>query len=375
MNDEPNVQNHHHRHHRHQRQELSAHLPLSRDLEALTARLTADGAEWRSRLPNPAPVADRIRAIVDDAAHGASFQGDVLMFEDTGPEPGHRHPEPRASQPRSLIHRLSALVAVAVVAAVVGSMTLVFYLVHGTHGGPPSNQRPASSQVAAPVAMQVTSVTMTVSPQSIAGMSCGAQLTVTYTATIHVTAKSGGGTVQFTYTVDNGRGATPASVIVAPGETTKGYAFTWSGALPADHTYPAPGGIQVTSPNQVTSPLVAPTGQCTPVQPPACGSNFAGPQSQAYQSTLTTAYGTAPLPPYSRTVPNDASGGVRGYDICSAGTASSVTTYMEQNLPVYGWTFVSKSGGVETWKRNGGVITWSVPDPLDWNISWRVPLG
>ncbi|HAH00428.1 MAG TPA: hypothetical protein DCL75_16610, partial [Ktedonobacter sp.] len=41
------------------------------------------------------------------------------------------------------------------------------------------------------------------------------------------------------------------------------YAFTWSGALPADHTYPGAGGIQVTSPNQLTSALVGPTGQCT----------------------------------------------------------------------------------------------------------------
>ena len=48
-----------------------------------------------------------------------------------------------------------------------------------------------------------------------------------------------------------------------PGETTKSYTFTWRGALPVDHTYPEPGGVQVTSPNQLTSPLVAPTGQCT----------------------------------------------------------------------------------------------------------------
>ena len=110
-----------------------------------------------------------------------------------------------------------------------------------------------------------------------------------------------------------------------PGETSKVYTFTWSGALPADHTYPAPGGVQVTSPNQLTSALMAPTGQCTAPVAPTCGSNFSSPISQSYQSTLTTAYGTVPLPPMSRTVPNDAAGGVRGYDICSAGTASTIT--------------------------------------------------
>jgi hypothetical protein len=108
--------------------------------------------------------------------------------------------------------------------------------------------------------------------------------------------------------------------------------------------------------------------------PPACGSNFSGAGSQSYQSTLTTAYGTVPLPPLSRTVPNDASGGVRGYDICSAGTAADVTAFMEQNLPTYGWTLVSSSGGVATWQSSTGTITWSVPDPLEWNIHWRVPL-
>lgn len=372
MNDEPNAQNHLNSH---QRQEPDdQHFPLP-DLEALTSRLTIDGAEWRSRLPDPAHVTDRIRAIADDTSPGAPSEGDILMFDDTGPGPERPHLDPRASHSKSLMRRLGAIAAVAVVAALVGSMTLVFYLVHGAHGTGAVNQHPASNPSVIPTVMSVTSVTMGVAPQSLQGVSCGSHQTVTYTATIHVTPNSGGGTVQFTYTVNNGRSATPASVTVAPGETTTTYTFAWSGALPADHTYPAPGGIQVTSPNQITSPRVAPTGQCTSVQPPACGSNFNGSQSQSYQSTITTAYGTAPLPPYSRTVPNDASGGVRGYDICSAGTASTVTAYMEQNLPNYGWTLVSKTGGVETWKGKGGVINWSVSDPLEWNVNWRISLG
>jgi predicted thioesterase len=112
-------------------------------------------------------------------------------------------------------------------------------------------------------AFQVTKVDMAVSPTSIQGLACGSSLVVTYTATIHVASAGPGGTVKFNYTVNNGRGQTPASVTFNPGETTKTYTFTWSGALPADHTYPEPGGIQVTSPNQLTSSLVGPTGQCT----------------------------------------------------------------------------------------------------------------
>ncbi len=111
-------------------------------------------------------------------------------------------------------------------------------------------------------AFVVTGVTMAVSPTSIAGLSCGTSLVVTYTATIHVAANSPGGTVQFGYTVNNGRSQNTASVTFAPGQTSQSYAFTWSGVLPLDHTYPEPGGIAVTSPNQLISPMVGPSGTC-----------------------------------------------------------------------------------------------------------------
>jgi hypothetical protein len=200
-------------------------------------------------------------------------------------------------------------------------------------------------------------------------------VTVTYTATLHLAPNSSGGTVQFNYTVDNGRGQTPASITVGPGETTKTYAFTWSGALPADHTAPGLGGIQVTSPNQLTSPLIGPTGQCAPVAgAPACGANFNGPMaSPSYQSILATDFGAVPLPALSRTVPDDATG-ARGYDICSAGTAASVTAFMQHNLPTYGWTLVStSSGGIQSWQNSIGTIYWSVPNPLEWHIYWYGP--
>src|SRR5579872_5649057 len=110
---------------------------------------------------------------------------------------------------------------------------------------------------------QVTKIDMAVNPATIAGLTCGTSVTVTYTTTIHVAANSPGGTVKFNYTVNNGRGDTPASIPFHAGETSKAYSFTWSGALLSDHVYPGAGGILVTSPNQLTSSLVAPTGQCT----------------------------------------------------------------------------------------------------------------
>lgn len=113
-----------------------------------------------------------------------------------------------------------------------------------------------------PSVFRVQSVAMSVSPGSLAGDACGSSLTVTYTATFHLAANGPGGTIHFEYTTTNGRGSTPASVMVAPGQTSASYSFTWSGALPADHTAPGQGGVQVSSPNALTSQMVAPTGAC-----------------------------------------------------------------------------------------------------------------
>lgn len=112
-------------------------------------------------------------------------------------------------------------------------------------------------------AFKVTSIDMAVSPTSIAGIACGTQITVTYTATFHIAANSLGGTIQFIYTWNNGRASPSASVKVGPGQTTATYSFTWSGNLPADHVYPGLGGVITSSPNAVNSPLVKPTGMCS----------------------------------------------------------------------------------------------------------------
>lgn len=63
---------------------------------------------------------------------------------------------------------------------------------------------------------RVTSVSLSVSPASISGRSCGTYLTVTYTATFHLAPNGPGGTIRFLYSVNNGRGSTSASITVAP---------------------------------------------------------------------------------------------------------------------------------------------------------------
>ena len=369
MTNELNSHNHYH-----QPGDMEADTSLPPELEALAGRLAADGALWQSRLPDPELVAERIRAIPHKSPVFTSSGEGGLMLEDTGSAPqSNRTAPPNRSRPNSFLQRLGSLAAVAVVLILVGSMALVFYAVHSNGTGPGKvGVATSTASTGAHATFKVTSVTMSVTPASIAGTTCGSNMTVTYQALFHVPSKTNGGAVQFDYTVNNGRGEVLASLTFAPGETSKVYTFTWSGALPADHTYPAPGGVQVTSPNQLTSALVGPTGQCTVPVAPTCGSNFSSPISQSYQSTLTTDFGTVPLPPMSRTVPNDAAGGVRGYDICSAGTASTITAFMEQNLPAYGWTLVSNTGGMESWKNSKGTINWSVANPLEWNMNWRL---
>jgi hypothetical protein len=110
--------------------------------------------------------------------------------------------------------------------------------------------------------LHVDSVAMTVAPASIAGLVCGTKAKVVYTATFRLPAGHAAGTIRFTYTTSNGRGDTPATLPVAAGARTATYSFSWQGDLPDDHTYPTGGGVSVTSPNTLTSSLVAPSGAC-----------------------------------------------------------------------------------------------------------------
>jgi hypothetical protein len=112
-------------------------------------------------------------------------------------------------------------------------------------------------------AFSISSIDMAVNPTSIAGKTCGTAIVVIYTATFHITANNPGGTIQFTYTVNNGRSSPGASVTVTPDQTTATYSFSWSGNMPLDHTYPGPGGVITSSPNVVHSQLVKPNGMCS----------------------------------------------------------------------------------------------------------------
>ncbi len=124
---------------------------------------------------------------------------------------------------------------------------------------PPTATAPTTTTTSAspsptPVPFKVTGVDLVVTPNTIAGKVCGSSASFTYTTTFHVPAGTAGGTIQFMYTVNNGRGSSNASVTVAPGVTTQTYTFTSSGTLYFDHTYPGIAEVVVSSPNAINSP-------------------------------------------------------------------------------------------------------------------------
>jgi serine/threonine protein kinase len=124
-------------------------------------------------------------------------------------------------------------------------------------------QAATATATASTTPFTVQNVNLTVSPASISGYACGTFITVTYTATFTVPANTPGGTVQFSYTTNNGQSLKNGSVTFASGDTTKTFTFTWKGNLPPDHSEPGIGEVITTSPNAVTSNQAQPSGQCS----------------------------------------------------------------------------------------------------------------
>ena len=163
-----------------------------------------------------------------------------------------------AASPR---HWASLVSPVAMAALVVTVLALAACGAAGAGGGTATPTTPPPP-TATPVPFTVTSVDLVVCPASIAGTTCGSSATFTYTATFHIPAGTGGGTIQFAYTLNNGRSQTPGSVTVPAGQTTATYTFTSTGVLPQDHTYPGVAIVMVTSPSNVLSPGARPSGSC-----------------------------------------------------------------------------------------------------------------
>jgi hypothetical protein len=113
-----------------------------------------------------------------------------------------------------------------------------------------------------------------------------------------------------------------------------------------------------------------------PPAAPTCNSNFASSPIQGYQ--LKGQF-DVPLPPLTRVVPDDAAGGLRGEDLCSAGTAASVTAFLNAALPADGWTHVASDPrcfyAAQCWTKGGNAISWNVTSATLWNTAYRQPIG
>lgn len=118
----------------------------------------------------------------------------------------------------------------------------------------------ASKSAAAP--FHVNSIAMSVSPATLTTWTCGSSIQVVYHAFFRVTPGLAGGVINFSTTTNNGRSETPEKLTIIPGQTATDFVFTWQGALPADHTMPSLGGVLVTAPNTIISPMVQPGGAC-----------------------------------------------------------------------------------------------------------------
>lgn len=109
---------------------------------------------------------------------------------------------------------------------------------------------------------RVTSIDMSVTPTTVSIWKCGSFIQVVYNAVFHVVSGPKGGTMVFSFTVNNGRSQTPEKLTILPGQHQTNFVFTAQQSLPRDHTFPAPGGVLVTSPNHIQSQRVSPAGRC-----------------------------------------------------------------------------------------------------------------
>ncbi len=109
---------------------------------------------------------------------------------------------------------------------------------------------------------RITSIDMSVTPSTLSLWTCGSSIQVVYNAVFHIAPGSKGGTIVFSYTINNGRSQMMEKLTILPGQRLSNFTFTWQGSLPLDHYYPEPGGVMVTSPNSLVSHLVQPAGTC-----------------------------------------------------------------------------------------------------------------
>ncbi len=147
---------------------------------------------------------------------------------------------------------------------------------------------------------------------------------------------------------------------------------------------------QANNPTATATSATAATATATAAStltPPTCNANFTNP---TYYSTLpdaqfqtTTVYSEVPLPPLTRAYDNDASGGLRGRVLCSAGDTASVMAFMQTQLPLFSWqqvsfnstscTPVGNYGQPQCWKNGQFFLSLAIKSNTDWIITFHDP--
>lgn len=162
MTHEPNSLNHHNHHH----DEHYAHDAFPPELDALAARLTADGAAWQNRLPDAARVAERIGAIPGGAPSAVTVDDATLpMGVGSTSGSGTQWDVSRTQQRRRASSngwgRLLGLVAAAVVVALIATVFAQLATRGGQTTGPAIHPAPTHAQSQPTVAPTLPATTAT----------------------------------------------------------------------------------------------------------------------------------------------------------------------------------------------------------------------
>jgi hypothetical protein len=106
-----------------------------------------------------------------------------------------------------------------------------------------------------------------------------------------------------------------------------------------------------------------------PPPPPTCNANFSNSPLQGVQTSVD---GVA-LPPVTYVVPDNAPN-LRGYDLCSSGSAASITAFLTSALPATGWAKAADPRcfyADQCWTKRSAAISWHIDDPTNWNIAYH----
>ena len=330
------------------------------ELKPVDAWLHRDGEHWRRRVPAPDALTQQARALATPASPPAAPPQRLnVTVANPDASSGQRRLAPRRrGRFATVLAAFAAVLIVALMLAVVRGVT-------GSGSGPglaPTATVPPAATAATSVPFTVTSVDLSVAPTSIAGTTCGSTASFTYTAIFHVPANTAGGTIQFAYTLNNGRSQTPASVTVAPGETSKTFMFNSSGTLPSDHTYPEPAVVMVTSPNSVLSSPVRPTGACVVSGPFQVTSASMKVNPTSIAGTSCGTYLTVTYTATFHLAPNGPGGTIQFEYTVNNGRGSnltSITVPPGQTTATYTFTWSGNLPPDHTAPEGGGVVVHS----------------